>query len=196
MIAAAGGLYFAFSPAATPLDRLVASILPNHSHSRPLRWIVAHGLPAGLVVGAMLSCVVCLPRDRRRALSCLVAPAIAIAIADYVMKPLVGRSIPGGHTVGLSYPSGHMTATAAVVAVAVLAVPPGWRRWALVIGVAIDIVVASILILLRYHYATDILGGGAVAVGTTLLTDTAVHLLPAPGRLGSISDLSARREGR
>jgi hypothetical protein len=39
---------------------------------------------------------------------------------------------------------------------------------------------------LRYHHVTDIIAGTAVAVGTTLLVDTALHLLPAPIHLGHL----------
>jgi membrane-associated phospholipid phosphatase len=186
-IAAIGGVYFAFVPAPTPLDRLAESILPNEWNSRPLVWIVARALPPTLVLGAALSCVVALFWDRMRAVTCLVAPALAVAITDYLMKPLVGRIIDEGGVVGISYPSGHMTGTVAVVAVAVLAVPSRWRKSALVVGCCVDFAVGISLIVIRWHFATDVLGGAAVALGTTLLIDTALHLL-----LGSNS--SRRRQ--
>lgn len=178
VVAAIGCLYFALFPGSTPLDRLVEWVLPNESNSRLLHWIVARGIPGALVLGAAFSCVLALFWDRRRAAVCLVAPAVALAITEYVMKPLVGRPVPTGDVHGLAYPSGHMAATAAVVAAAALAVPPCWRKLAFVIGTGVDVSVAICLILLRYHYATDVLGGAAVAIGATLLIDAALHLLP------------------
>jgi membrane-associated phospholipid phosphatase len=186
LLAAIGGVYFAFFPAATLLDRLGEWAIPNEWHSPVLRWTVARGLPVALVLGAALSCVTAAFWDRRRAVTCVVAPPVAIAITEYLMKPLVGRPVPGAGVIGLAYPSGHMTAAAAVVGVAVLAVPPPWRKLALLIGTPIDVLVAVCLILLRYHYVTDIIAGTAVAVGTTLLVDTALHLLPAPIHLGHL----------
>ncbi|MGO9197245.1 MAG: phosphatase PAP2 family protein [Acidimicrobiales bacterium] len=180
VIAAIGGICFAFFPARTPLDRLVFWVVPNEWNSAPLAWIVGRGIPSALVVGAALSCALALFWDRRRAVVCLVAPGIAIAVTEYLMKPLVGRPSPFGAAAGLAYPSGHMTATAAVVASAVLAVPPRWRKLALVIGSGVDLLVAICLILLRYHYVTDVLGGAAIGIGATLLIDAALHLLPAP----------------
>jgi len=178
-LAAIGGVYFAFFPGATPLDRLGEWVIPNESHSHVLRWTVARGLPIALVLGAALSCVTAVFWDRRRAVTCVVAPPVAIALTEYVLKPLVGRSVPGVGVIGFAYPSGHMTAAAAVVGVAVLVVPPRWRRLALLIGTVLDVFVAVCLILLRYHYVTDIIAGTAVALGTTILVDTALHLLPA-----------------
>jgi undecaprenyl-diphosphatase len=177
-IAAIGGLYFAFFPASTPLDRLVERVLPAEWNSTPLQLTMTRLLPAALVLGAVLSCAVALSWDRRRAVACLVAPAVAIAITEYVMKPLVGRPAPDGSVFSLTYPSGHMTATAAVITVAVLVVPARWQKLAVVIGTAVDVSVGACLILLRYHYVTDVLGGAAVAIGTTLLIDAALHLLP------------------
>jgi len=169
-IATLGGLYFAFFPASTPLDRLVDRLVPNEWNSRPLQWTMGRLLPSALVLGAALSCAVALMRDRRRGLTCLIAPAVAIAIAEYVMKPLVHRPISPGAVHGLSYPSGHMASTAAVVAVAVLGVPPRWRKLAVVIGAAVDVSVAVCLILLRYHYVTDVLAGILLTAAVAFFT--------------------------
>lgn len=179
LLSAMGGVYFASFPGPTPLDRLAERVLPNEWYNPVLIWIVAHGLPIALVLGAVLSFVLAWSWDRRRALTCLLAPGVAIAIAHYVMKPLVGRVINPAVS-GLGYPSGHMSATAAVVAAGVLAVPAGWRRRALVVGTAVDVSVAILLILIRWHYATDLLGGAALAIGVTLLIDGALHLIPVP----------------
>ncbi len=193
-IAAIGGLYFAFFPAPIPPDRLVEWVLPNEANSHFLRWTVGRGLPRALELGAASSFVVALFWDRRRAVMCLAAPVLAIVITEYLMKPLVGRSTPSGVVVGLSYPSGHMTATAAVMAAVVLAVPPRWRRIALVIGAGVDASVAICLVLLRYHYATDVLGGAAVAIGITLLIDGALHLLPEPSAVRTRSGVEVTEE--
>ncbi len=212
-LAAIGGVYFSFFPAPTPPDRLVGWAIPNEWDNYSLHWIVARGLPIALMLGAVIATVVALSWDRRRAITCLVAPLVALGMSEYIMKPLVGRAVPSGAVQGLSYPSGHITVTAAVVASAVLAVPPRWRMVALYVGMVVDVAVAVLLILLRYHYLTDIVGGVAVAIGTTLLFDVVVHLhlaglgdageaelaagRPTPERLsGSEGSVPAENPGR
>lgn len=175
-VAALAGLYFASYPAPTPLDRVVDRVVPNEWNSHLLQWAMGRFLTGALVLGTVISCAVAQFWDRRRAVACVATPAVAIAIAEYVMKPLVHRPIPPGALHGLSYPSGHMASTAAVVAAAVLAVPPRWRKGAVVVGTVVDVAVAACLILLRYHYVTDVLGGAALAIGTALFIDTALHL--------------------
>ena len=133
--------------------------------------------PASLIPGVLACAVMAFFWDRRRAITCLVAPAAAIGSTEYLAKPAVGRLYGGS----LSYPSGHMTSVAALVAVFVLAVRPRWRWSAAALGVVVDLLVGMTLILLRWHYLTDVVAGAAVAIGTTLFVDTLIHMYP--GRL-------------
>lgn len=169
-----GGLYFAFVPGPTPLDRLAESMLPNEWSSALLGDAMSRVLPALLVAGAACSCVVSMFGDRRRTITCVAAPLIAWAISEQIAKPLVGRTIRGS----LCYPSGHMTGTTAVLAVALLVVPRRFRTLAVVVDAAIAITVAVVLLLLRWHYLTDELAGAAVGIGTVLVVDASLHLLP------------------
>ncbi len=177
-LVAIGGLYVAIRPAPTPVDRLVDRILPVEYSVHWLSYITYLGRPRAVIPGVAVCCVLAFLWDRRRVITCLVAPVAAIVITEYIAKPVVGRMYGGS----LSYPSGHMTSVAAVVAVFILAVPPRWRRSAAVLGVAVDLLVAVTLILLRWHYLTDVLAGAAVAIGTTLLVDTVVHMYPVNAR--------------
>src|SRR5262249_38292892 len=91
---------------------------------------------------------------------------------EFVLKPLVGRSMLNF----LAYPSGHVTGAAAFAAalVVVLAGPsapplPAWARWAAAfLAAAAVIVVAAAMVALLDHYATDTAGGAAVGTGTVL----------------------------
>ena len=104
------------------------------------------------------------------ALLALAAVPAAEGVTEYLVKPLVHRTILGG----IAYPSGHTTAIvalAATVTVLLLGPPrPGGAiaargailaaAYALVVGVAIG------LIGLRWHYFTDTVAGAAVGAGT------------------------------
>jgi undecaprenyl-diphosphatase len=109
--------------------------------------------------------------DRRRSVTCLVAPALAVAITEYIAKPAVGRTFGGT----LCYPSGHMTSIAALVCAFVISVPARWRKAAAFLGLVVSIVAAVTLLLLRWHYLTDVIAGASVSVASTLIVDTVLH---------------------
>lgn len=95
----------------------------------------------------------------------VVAPGLATAVTDFVLKPLFDRRYTGN----LSYPSGHTVAAVAVLTVGVLTVASvRGRILALVVWLAVTASVATGLVGMDYHYPTDTLGGLAVAVGTVL----------------------------
>ena len=171
---AVGGAYFSSHPAPTSVDRLADRILPVEYTVHWLVFFTNLGRPRVVIPGVVVCFVMAFLWDRRRAITCLVAPAAAIAITEYLAKPIVARTYGGS----LSYPSGHMTSVAALVAVFVLAVPPRFRWPAAIFGTAVDLWLGAILILLRWHYLTDVVAGAAVAIGTTLLVDTFVHMYP------------------
>jgi membrane-associated phospholipid phosphatase len=171
---AIGGAYFAYRPGPTPLDRLALKVIPSEYTVHYLTYVTDIGRGRFLACGAILCCLVALLWDWRRALACLAAPPAAIFITEYLAKPVVRRMYGGS----LSYPSGHMTSVGVLMAVFVIAVPPRWRKSATVFAIAVGLVEAVTLILLRWHYLTDILAGAAVAIATTLLIDTVFHMGP------------------
>jgi len=125
-----------------------------------------------LTTALVLACLVT-RRWRGAALAGLAVPA-AVALTEYVLKPLVGRTIRGYP----SFPSGHATALFALAATCavLLAAParprlPGVVRLLLVLGAAlIAAAVATAMVALGYHYFTDTVAGTAVAIGMVLLT--------------------------
>src|SRR5579863_9317636 len=176
LVVAAGGFYFSAHPEGTSLDGLAFRIVPNEYTIHRLTLIADLGRPRVVVPAVVFLFFIALIWDRRRAVTCAIAPAAAVFITEYLAKPAVGRMFGGT----LCYPSGHMTAVAAVVSVFVLAVPPRLRIPALALGVIVDGVVAVTLMLLRWHYLTDVIAGAFVAIGTTLIVDSVVHMLPVP----------------
>jgi membrane-associated phospholipid phosphatase len=102
----------------------------------------------------------------------VVSVAVAAALTELVLKPLVHRTINGF----LTYPSGHTTglfALAAVIAVLLLSSPGGRPRSALrIAAVAAAVVVACAvgvaMIGMDFHYFTDTVGGAAVGTGVVI----------------------------
>jgi membrane-associated phospholipid phosphatase len=180
------GWYLSSHGGLNPVDRLAFRIIPNEWTEHPLIFIADCGRPRVVIPAVAFCFFISLLWSRRRAITCVIAPLIAVGITEYIAKPAVGRTFGGT----LCYPSGHMTAVASVIAVFVLAVPPRFRGWAAVIGVIVDSVVGVTLMLLRWHYLTDVCAGASVAIGTTLIVDAIVHYLPLPGFL------SERRSGQ
>jgi membrane-associated phospholipid phosphatase len=137
----------------------------------------------------VLAAVVVVGRDRRRAVACLVGPAMATVLVEWVVKPAVGR-----HYLGvLSFPSGSVTVVASLAAAWTLAVP-GWTRWPVAaVGVVLTGSMTVAVIALRWHYPSDALAGAAFGVGMVLLLDGLLHLAAAaaqdrhPARPGSMS---------
>jgi membrane-associated phospholipid phosphatase len=171
---AAGGLYFSVHPEGTSLDGLAFRIIPNEWSVHRLLLVADLGRPRVVVPAVVFFFFIALIWDRRRAVTCAIAPAAAVFITEYLAKPAVGRTFGGT----LCYPSGHMTAVAAVISVFVLAVPPKLRVPSLILGVIVGAVVGVTLLLLRWHYLTDVIAGTFVSVGTTLIVDSVVHMLP------------------
>lgn len=166
------GIYLKYNPQPTVLDRIAYDIFPSEYQIHSLTYVTDLGRPRVLVPGLVVCFVMTLFWDRRRAITCAIAPAAAIAITEYIGKPLVHRMFGGS----LSYPSGHMTSLASLVTMVMLAVPPRLRRLAVVLGILVEAAMGATLLLLRWHYLTDVMAGTAVAVGTILIIDTVVHL--------------------
>jgi undecaprenyl-diphosphatase len=133
--------------------------------------LVELGAPRTVVLVALGLAVMCvLARRFRAAAFALIAPIGASALTELVLKPLVDRH----KQTGLAFPSGHTTgAFSLALTAAVLLLPHrpdlrvrfGFPR--LVLGVAVLALAtgtAIALVALRDHYATDTLGGAAVAL--------------------------------
>ncbi|MBB3051179.1 MYXO-CTERM domain-containing protein [Prauserella isguenensis] len=105
------------------------------------------------------------------------APTAAIALATWVAKPLFDR----WYDDHLAYPSGHTTALVSTLTVLVLTSPPAWRRGLTVAAAAVSVLAGLGLVGLDYHYATDVVGGAALAVAVTLVVARlASRARPAP----------------
>jgi undecaprenyl-diphosphatase len=132
----------------------------------------------GYCVVVVAACV--LGRRYRAALLTAIAVPAASALTEFALKPLIDRTI-GGY---LAFPSGHVTGVSAVAAAVIVALagpsrPPLPRaaRWAAgVLTVVLVVVVATGMVALGDHYATDTAGAAAVSTGMVLATALAIDV--------------------
>jgi membrane-associated phospholipid phosphatase len=138
-----------------------------------LRFLVNAGtlVPVVLMTAALVLACALTRRWTGAVLAAVVVPA-AVVLAEFVLKPLIGRTMLGA----LSFPSGHVTAVFALAgACAVLLVdPPGHRvpgpaRLLLACAALLAASAVAVAIVAQAaHYFSDAVGGAAVGIGVVL----------------------------
>jgi len=171
------GLYLTARPGPTFFDRWGLAAIPAVHHSWLLLAVTRLGSPFVVVAAAGAGFLATVRRNRPRAAALLVGPVLAVAACDWVVKPVVGRTFDGV----VSFPSGTVTAVAAVATVALLGSPDAWRSVAAALGGTATVMAVVSVVALRWHYPTDALAGLATGVGVVLLADCAARRL-APRR--------------
>lgn len=158
-------------------------------------WVLAHRTPGGealfswvtriggtapvIAVAVIIGLWLWHRRGRTVGASIIFAPVAAVVIYD-AAKLLYARRRPAGALIAgintYSFPSGHATTAAAVVATVVYVL---WRErllprdLAVLIGVVVPLLVGLSRVYLDVHWATDVLGGWAVGVFIFGLSATA-----------------------
>jgi membrane-associated phospholipid phosphatase len=158
-------------PGPDALDRWIFSAVGPAPHSSVMIHATDLGAVPVAVGGSVLAALVAVGRDRRTALACLVGPGLALVLVEWVLKPTVARYYFGV----LSFPSGTITAVAALVTAWVVAVPRWLRVPVVLAGAALVTWAGVAVIALRWHYPSDALAGGAFGVGVVLLLDGILH---------------------
>jgi hypothetical protein len=189
-LVAVGGLYLSFRPAHTFIDGWILGLV-GPDRNAALTRVTALRFPQVIVAGSVVAAAVAYPADRLRSLACLVAPALALATCELVVKPLVGRHLG----TGLSYPSGSTVGAAALAAAVVLAVPIRWRALALIAGSAYTLWMSIAVIAMQWHLPTDALAGAAYGVGVVLVVDAVLWALGAAVRGGTARHRPATSRG-
>jgi len=167
-VATLAGLVFVRRPWPNRVDAIGLRHLPADPASGWARDVAHLGSSTALIAGVAVLCVVAaLSRNWVRALSCLIAPVAAVLIVQTVAKPLVGRQLEGT----LSYPSGTVTAVAALAAAAFVIVPRYARPIVAVVGGVVVAAACAAVVVLRWHYPTDAFGGVCVGAGFVFAVD-------------------------
>jgi membrane-associated phospholipid phosphatase len=85
-----------------------------------------------------------------------------------------------------AFPSGHATASMALAFAAVLVAPHAWRPFVAVAGSVFALAVSESIVLLAWHFPSDVAGGYLVAAGSGLVTLAGLRAAEErwPGRTG------------
>jgi membrane-associated phospholipid phosphatase len=168
------------------LDKAVfRSVWPHRTGLDPL-VTVGDTVPMTLLTAVLCYCCLALRRYRGAIMVALAVP-LASGITE-LLKHVIHRI----YVSFLSFPSGHATATFALITcVAVLLIdPPATRapasmRFVLaLLSLGFGVMVALGLVAARFHYFTDTIAGAAVGIGVTLAVALAIDLVFARRRRG------------
>ena len=172
--AALAGYVLIRRPWANRLDAAGFAAFPANVHDGLYHEVVHIGSLPFLLGGIALAIVLSIWRDWPRSVACVIGPLAAVVITEQVAKPLVGRHL--GPFGGDSYPSGTVTAAAALVTVVTLAAPIVLRPLVGLAGLMVIGAVGIAVVGLRWHFPTDAIGGALVGVGSVLTLDALVHV--------------------
>jgi membrane-associated phospholipid phosphatase len=180
--AAVAGLLFAKRPGPNRVDAAGYFYVPSEPNSHLANELVRLGSKPVLIVGVIVVFLLAIFRDWVRAFACAAAPVIAVEVVEHIAKPMVGREIGGG---SFTYPSGTVAAVAALSTALFLVSPRLVRPLVALAGVAAITGTGLAVLVLRWHYPTDVAGGVWVGSGAVFSIDAFVHLpwLFSPRRL-------------
>lgn len=152
----------------------------NRPHLAPLISHVAHladPAPYGLIGLALV--LGALARGRGRVGLAIAVVLTGAVVTTETLKPLLSHPRPQewmgeGQIAAASWPSGHATAAMALALCAVLAVPGRWRPAAATAGGLFALAVSYAILVLGWHFPSDVIGGFLVAALWTSLGVAAV----------------------
>lgn len=153
--------------------------------------LVVFGDPAQVGLIGIALALVALARGRRRLALGVVVLLGATSVGSQVLKALLAHPRPGhptavGPVVPDSFPSGHATAAMSLALAGVIVAPPRLRPLIGVVGGAAALAVGFSIVLLGWHFPSDVVGGYLLAAATSLGVVTAVRAADArwPARHG------------
>ncbi len=137
----------------------------------PTADTVAHlGDPLPLVL--MLSCACGVALWRSRPLDALAAVTVVAGanLTTQVLKVVLAhprfQPVLGNNQLGpVAFPSGHATAAASIVIAFLFVVPHDWRPAVAAIGACFVTIIGCSVMVLAWHFPSDVLGGILVACG-------------------------------
>jgi len=172
-VAAVAGLLFAKRPGPNRVDAAGYFYVPSDPNSHLANELVRLGSKPVLIVGVIVVFLVAIFRDWVRAFACAAAPVIAVEIVEHIAKPMVGREIATGN---FTYPSGTVAAIAALSTALFLVSPRLVRPLTALAGVAAVTGTGLAVLVLRWHYPTDVVGGVRVGSEAVFLIVAFVHM--------------------
>jgi membrane-associated phospholipid phosphatase len=168
-------------------DRLSA-----HRHSTWGEWAEAVAVladPAPLLGFLAAACGVALlrglPRDAVAAVLVVAGANVTTQLLKIALAHPRAQTLLGGVRVGdVAFPSGHTTAAFSIAIAFAFVVPARLLPLTLVLGAAFGLAVGCSVVVIAWHYPSDVLGGILVASGwgfAVLAAMRAVEPSPSPG---------------
>lgn len=157
-----------------------------------LAYHVAHlANPVPFVLATVALAVVALVRRRPRHALAVLALLIGANVIAQVLKTVLEHDRYHGflghaQLSSTTYPSGHATASMSLAYAAVLVAPAAWRRVVALGGALFALAVSESIMLLAWHFPSDVLGGFLLATACALATVAALRAADArwPERSG------------
>jgi membrane-associated phospholipid phosphatase len=144
--------------------------LSGHTRVSRLATDVAHLVdPSRYLIAAAAFVAVALLRGRPRVALAVPVTMIAASATTELLKPLVAQPRysewlgAGGQISAASWPSGHATAAMMVALCAVLVAPRWLRPLVALLGTGLAVGVSYSILVLGWHFPSDVLGGFLVA---------------------------------
>jgi membrane-associated phospholipid phosphatase len=108
--------------------------------------------------------------DRRREATAAIVVVLAANLTTQVLKvalahPRIQPILGANQVDAASFPSGHATSTMSMAVAALIVVPPHWRALTAAAGAALVFAVSFSVLVLAWHFPSDVLGGILVATG-------------------------------
>jgi membrane-associated phospholipid phosphatase len=148
-------------------------------------WFVAHLCDTLPYACAGLLCIAVALARRRGWRALAVAGLLAVtgvttqALKHALAQPRIEHWLPEQVATN-SWPSGHSTAAMTLAMCAILVAPPALRAVTAMLGGAFAVGVAYAVLVLGWHYPSDVLGGFLVAGLWTSLAVAVLHRVEAP----------------
>ena len=121
------------------------------------------------VLAALLAFRLHRPRRALFAVAEVAGTAVVVQLLKIVLERSRFQAGPGDpffwHPVAKSFPSGNSAGALAIALAFLCVVPRPWRPLIATIGAAFTLAVSVGLLVLDYHYPSDVLGGWLVALG-------------------------------
>src|SRR3954449_12729990 len=140
---------------------------------RELVWRLTHfGDAPQVILITLVLAAVCLLRGRPRSAVAVIGLTAATSVSSQLLKVLLAHPrYPSSITYTLgpeALPSGHATAAMSLAMAGVLAAPRRARLAAAVIGSALALGVGAAVIVVHWHYPSDVVAGYLLATGWAL----------------------------
>lgn len=176
-------------------QRLDARVLARLSaYEERLEWIatpIAHAAdPIPLLALLAIACGIALWRNRPLDAAAAVAVVAGANVTTQLLKVALAhprfQPVLGDRQLGaVAFPSGHATAAASIAIAYLFVVPDDLREFADTLGAGFALAVGVSIVVLAWHYPSDVLGGYLIAAGWGFAVLALTRAMRRPSRRSS-----------